>query len=55
LVWGEHDVTCTPEHLMERLVQGWSNRSGAIVKDAGHWVQYEQANEINQLLIDWFR
>lgn len=55
LIWGEHDVTCTPEHLMDKLVNGWPNRSGVIIEDAGHWVQYETADQINQLLIDWFK
>jgi pimeloyl-ACP methyl ester carboxylesterase len=55
LVWGEHDVTCNPEYLIEKLVDGYSNRVKAVVKDAGHWVQYEQAEQVNQLLIDWFK
>jgi pimeloyl-ACP methyl ester carboxylesterase len=55
LVWGEHDVTCSPEYLVEKLVSKKPNREKALVKDAGHWVQYEKAAEINQLLIDWFK
>jgi pimeloyl-ACP methyl ester carboxylesterase len=26
-----------------------------VVQDAGHWVQYEQVERVNQLLIDWFK
>lgn len=26
-----------------------------VVKDAGHWVQYEAANKVNALLLDFFR
>jgi pimeloyl-ACP methyl ester carboxylesterase len=55
LVWGEHDVTCNPEYLKEKLVDGYSNRSMVVVQDAGHWVQYEGVEQVNQLLIDWFK
>jgi pimeloyl-ACP methyl ester carboxylesterase len=54
LVWGEHDVTCTPDHVIEKLVDRHANRSKAIVQDAGHWVQYEKAEQVNQLLLEWF-
>lgn len=54
LVWGEHDVTCTPDYLIDQLVDGYSNRSKAVVQDAGHWVQYEKVEQVNQLLIEWF-
>jgi pimeloyl-ACP methyl ester carboxylesterase len=55
LIWGEHDVTCNPEYLIEKLVNGYSNRAKAVVQDAGHWVQYEKTEQVNQLLIDWFK
>lgn len=55
LVWGEHDVTCTPEHLIEKLVDGHPNRSTVVVQDAGHWVQYEKVEQVNQLLVEWFK
>jgi pimeloyl-ACP methyl ester carboxylesterase len=54
LIWGEHDLTCTPEFLIEKLVSGRSNRAKEIVVDAGHWVQYEKADQINTTLIQWF-
>lgn len=54
LIWGEHDVTCTPEYLTEKLVSGYSNRSKELVIDAGHWVQYEKPDQINTTLIQWF-
>jgi 2-hydroxy-6-oxonona-2,4-dienedioate hydrolase len=54
LIWGEHDVTCTPEYLIEKLVSGHSNRSKELVIDAGHWVQYEKPDQINAALIQWF-
>jgi pimeloyl-ACP methyl ester carboxylesterase len=55
MIWGEHDVTCTPDELMERLIQGHPNRSIEIIKGAGHWVQYEAADQVNPLLVDWFK
>lgn len=54
-IWGEHDVTCTPEYLKEKLVDGNAGRFAEIVQDAGHWVQYEKTFEVNQLLMDWFK
>jgi 2-hydroxy-6-oxonona-2,4-dienedioate hydrolase len=54
LIWGEHDITCTPEYLIENLVSGWGNRSKELVIDAGHWVQYERPDQINASLIRWF-
>jgi pimeloyl-ACP methyl ester carboxylesterase len=55
LIWGEHDSTCTPEYMAEKLVLGKSNRSKEIVLDSGHWVQYEKSDQINQSLITWFQ
>lgn len=54
LIWGEHDITCTPEYLIEALVSGRPNRSKELVVDAGHWVQYEKSDQINATLIQWF-
>lgn len=54
LIWGEHDITCTPEFLVEKLVDGRSNRVMEMVVDSGHWVQYEKADQINTILIQWF-
>lgn len=54
LIWGEHDITCTPEYLIETLVSGRLNRSKELVVDAGHWVQYEKSDQINTTLIQWF-
>lgn len=54
LVWGEHDLTCTPEYLVEKLANGKANRSAEIILDAGHWVQYEKVDQVNTSLIRWF-
>jgi len=55
LIWGEHDITCTPEYLIETLVTGRPNRSKELVVDSGHWVQYEKSDQINNILIQWFQ
>jgi pimeloyl-ACP methyl ester carboxylesterase len=55
LIWGEHDVTCTPEYLIEKLVLGRTNRRSEVILDAGHWVQYEKPDQINHSLIAWFQ
>lgn len=54
IVWGEHDVTCTPEYLMTHMIEGHANRRGVILPDVGHWVNYEDAARVDPILIDWF-
>ena len=54
LIWGEHDITCTPDYLIEKLVSGRANRAKELIIDAGHWVQYEKPDQINATLIQWF-
>jgi pimeloyl-ACP methyl ester carboxylesterase len=54
LLWGEHDVTAVPGEVGPRLAQGHANRHFRIVKDAGHWAQYEKADEVNARFLEWF-
>jgi pimeloyl-ACP methyl ester carboxylesterase len=54
LMWGEHDVTAVPDEVGPRLTVGHRNRHLRIVKDAGHWAQYEQSGEVNARLVEWF-
>ncbi len=51
LVWGEHDVTAEPALVAARLCQGHARRRACVVPGAGHWVQYEQARAVNDLLL----
>jgi pimeloyl-ACP methyl ester carboxylesterase len=53
LVWGEHDVTADPEVVIRILTKGRNGRAAHIIRGAGHWVQYERADEVNRLLLDW--
>ena len=50
LVWGEFDVTADARPLVAQLVSGHPQREGAVVDGAGHWVQFERADEVNALL-----
>jgi 2-hydroxy-6-oxonona-2,4-dienedioate hydrolase len=54
LIYGEHDVTGVPEDIGEQLAEGHPGREWCVVPGAGHWVQYERAHDINQLLLSWF-
>lgn len=54
LVWGEHDPTAGGTATAQVLTQGHPERRAHIIQGAGHWVQYERAEEINALLADWF-
>ena len=50
LAWGEHDVTAVPVQAARTLGEGRVNCETHIVPGAGHWVQYERATVMNELL-----
>lgn len=54
LLWGEHDVTAEPIEAAQRLAAPGGNRDWCLVPGAGHWVQYERAEEVNAVLLRWF-
>ncbi len=54
LAWGEHDVTAQPQLIGPRLTEGFATRRWQLIRDAGHWVQYERHDAVNDLLVDWF-
>jgi len=54
LVWGEHDVTADLLTAAVALGLGREGRRTHIVPEAGHWVQFERADAINALLLEWF-
>ena len=53
LVWGEFDVTADPRPLVAQLTGGHPQRRGVVIDGAGHWVQYERADETNRWLKDF--
>jgi pimeloyl-ACP methyl ester carboxylesterase len=52
-IWGEHDVTAFPAAVATLLCRDHPERDARIVGNAGHWVQYERPDEVNELIIDW--
>ena len=54
LVWGEHDITAVPHELAPRLAAGCRDAAWRVVEGAGHWAQYERAEEVSLLLAQWF-
>ena len=56
-VWGSEDVLYRERWPEVHTACGSSPRCArlALIPDAGHWVQYEQAEAFNQLLATWTR
>jgi 2-hydroxy-6-oxonona-2,4-dienedioate hydrolase len=54
LVWGEHDVTATPDMAAEALLRDKPNRQYQRLPEGGHWIQFEQADLVNAELVRWF-
>ena len=54
LVWGEADLTTTPYEAAHRLSALHHDCQWTIISNAGHWVQYEQHELINALLLSWW-
>lgn len=54
LLWGEHDITAVPHELAPRQAAARHDATWCIVAGAGHWVQYERADEVSRLLAQWF-
>ena len=53
LAVGEHDVTLDPAFVSKTLGQGHPHCRIKSIDGAGHWVHYESASKVNQLLLDW--
>jgi pimeloyl-ACP methyl ester carboxylesterase len=54
LAWGEHDITAFPDEAAGSLGAHCSDATIRIVANAGHWVQYERADDANRLLLEFF-
>ncbi len=51
-MWGEHDVTCTPDTVLRALQAArLPLQRSAVVPGAGHWVQYEAPDAANALVL----
>lgn len=55
MLWGEHDATGVPEEVGPLYQDGRSERHWKSLPGAGHWVQYEAAEAVNALLLDWLQ
>lgn len=55
LGWGADDVTADPPLARATLAIAHPDRVARIIDNAGHWVQYEQAETLNHLLLDWLQ
>jgi pimeloyl-ACP methyl ester carboxylesterase len=53
MLWGEHDITADPAALAADPPAGGARRRVEVIRDAGHWVQYERADEVNARLRAW--
>jgi 2-hydroxy-6-oxonona-2,4-dienedioate hydrolase len=53
-MWGEHDVTATPEIAKVGLLDGRPHRHYRLIPDGGHWIQFERADAVNAELLRWF-
>jgi len=52
-IWGDQDVLCTTQFdQVEEALRHASNFRGLnLIKNAGHWAQYENANDFNQIML----
>jgi pimeloyl-ACP methyl ester carboxylesterase len=57
MIWGAHDKLPLPS-LKERVEECRRVRPDVqvtVVPDGGHWIQYDQPDAVNRLLIDFHR
>jgi pimeloyl-ACP methyl ester carboxylesterase len=54
LIWGEQDIALGIE-LTYGLEQWVDNISVKRIPDSGHWVQQEQPDKVNQLMLAFLR
>ena len=53
-LWGEHDVTATPELVRDELARSGAHRVVKLLPGAGHWIQCEIPDIVNAELEQWF-
>jgi pimeloyl-ACP methyl ester carboxylesterase len=50
-LWGEHDVTCTPQDVQRLMETQVGLQLSHIIPAMGHWIQYEAADAANSFLL----
>ena len=53
-IWGREDATGVAERVASACGLGTVTRPWAVVEGAGHWVQYQRPEAVNDLLLKWF-
>ena len=53
LIWGADDVTAVPDQIGARLLDGHTERRLEIVPEAGHWVQFENHEDVDAIVAKW--
>jgi 2-hydroxy-6-oxonona-2,4-dienedioate hydrolase len=52
IIWGEQDTLCDPlQDRIDEVRAVMPSIDTVIIPDAGHWVQYDAAHEVNRLLL----
>jgi pimeloyl-ACP methyl ester carboxylesterase len=54
-LWGEHDVTCTPQDVQRLIEMQVGLQMSHIIPAMGHWIQYEAAELTNSFLLKALR
>lgn len=54
ILWSDHNPT-TPWTVAKRVSEIMPNASFELVEGAGHWPQFEQADAVNRILIDFLK
>lgn len=54
IIWSDHNPT-TPWTVAKRVSQIMPNASFDLVERAGHWPQFEQADAVNRILVDFLK
>ncbi len=54
IIWGEQDIALGLE-LLNGLEQWVDNIQIQRIPDSGHWVQQEQPDKVNQLMLDFLQ
>jgi 2-hydroxy-6-oxonona-2,4-dienedioate hydrolase len=57
IIWGEKDALCYPSILprVDEVRAAMPDIRIDVVKGGGHWVQYDAADEVNRLLLDFLK
>jgi pimeloyl-ACP methyl ester carboxylesterase len=54
LAWGEHDATAVPREIAPQLAAACRDATWRIIDGAGHWAQYERADDVSSRFANWF-